>query len=157
MVFLLRWMLWTAVYLLFTGQFSLEQGAAAGVCGLAAALWSASLRGVPGVRLHFEKGAVFALGRAIVGLPSDTAAVAVVLCRVMVAPSSRGTAPGEVVREPFVRQSLLCAADAAYRAMAVLARSMTPDSFVVRTPEDRAEMDIHQLMARSAPKDARAI
>ena len=148
-------MLAAAVYELFAGQFSADELGAAGVCGLVAALWSASLRRAGPVRFRFEEGTFGAVARAVGGLPAATGGVALVLGRAIAGSGPAAREPGHVVHKALVPGRRRDQADAGRRAIAVLAQSLAPDSFVVRTPEAREEIEVHQLVARSTRANAR--
>lgn len=154
-VFVLTWALGAGTYVLFSGQFSADELLAAGLWGLIAAAWSASLRRAATLQFRFEQGAAAAAGRAVAGLPRATAGTGLVLARALTGVANASDAPGEVILEAFPPGHRHCPADAGRRAIAILARSLGPDSFVMRIPEEREEVDVHQLVKTSAVEDAR--
>lgn len=149
-VFVLAWIGAAAAYVLFAGQFGAEELATAVICGLVAGLWSAALRRVASVRLRFERGAIGAAGRALAGVPMAATKVAARLVRASIV-----GAAGEVVTQPFFHGRRDDHRDAGRRAVAILARSLAPDSFVLRAPEQQDEIVIHTLVETAGGEDAR--
>lgn len=140
------WVFSAVIYIGFAGQISTEEVALAVGCGLAAAIWIAALRHVAALHFQFERPAFGALSRALISLPRAVARVAGAL-----ASGHRG----EIVRHVFVRGRDLDPADAARRAVAVLAISLTPDRFVLRIEPARDEIDLHTLPPTSTAVDIR--
>lgn len=153
--FVLVWLAAAGSYVLLAGQFSPDELGAAVLCGLIAALWSASLNGAASVHFRFERGTLAAAIRAIAGLPAATIRVAVAFVRVLVTRRIAATWFADTTREPFIHGHRLNPTDAGRRATAILARSLAPDSFIVRTPEGREEMEVHNLSGAPAKKSAR--
>lgn len=149
LVFCVGWVVWTAAYVLFAGQFSADELTAAVLCGLVAALWTGALHRVAKVRFHFQAGTAGAVLRAVTGIPSGTLAVGLRLLRALV-----GAQSGEMSQAPFFRGRDDDPSDAGRRAVAVLAQSLAPDSFVARLPEGRGEIDIHHLTPPGRETDA---
>lgn len=136
--FLTAWGLLAGVYLVFTGQASPDELVAAAGCGLAGALWAAALGQVATRRFRWSGRALSTFVRGVAGLPSGAAQIAGVLVRALA-----GRAKGRVATEPFPHGRRDDPTDAAWRAAAVLGRSMAPDSFVVRAPEVRDVLELH--------------
>jgi len=144
--FVLVWIASAAAYLLFAGGFGADELAAAAACGLAGALWSAALARAAPARLRIGAAELGELGRAVAGLPRAAAQVAAELGRAIVEGGG-----GAIVRQalpPGVQ------GDAGRRAVAVLARSLAPDSFVVRDQAGGGEVVAHVLV-RGARSRAR--
>jgi hypothetical protein len=136
--FLITWMLLGGVYLLFAGQGSTDELVAAAACGLAGALWAAALGQVATQRFRWTRQALDALVRGVARLASGAAQVAGGLVRALF-----GRAQSRLVEQPFARGRRDDRTDAAWRAGVVLGRSVAPDSFVVRAPEDRDLLKLH--------------
>lgn len=140
------WPLASASYLLLVGQASADEIGLAIACGLGATLWFGALAGVARVRFRFEPEAAMAAARAFAGLPLGVARTAGALMR------GRG---GRVVGQPFVEGRERAPADAARRAVAVLAVSLAPDRFALRLPEGRGRLEMHSLAGAPEKSDAR--
>lgn len=153
--FVVVWLAAAGSYVLFAGQFSPDELGAAALCGLCAAFWSSSLNRAAFIQFRFERGTLAAAIRAIAGLPAATVRVAVALFRVLVTRKTAKTWFAQTVGEPFIHGLRLNPADAGRRATAILARSLAPDSFIVRTPEGREEIEVHNLLGAPAMKSAR--
>ncbi len=140
------WPLVSAAYLLFVGQASADEVGLAIACGLGATLWLGVVAGAAGVRFRFELEAAAAAVRALAGLPLGVARTAGALMRGY---------PGRVVGQRFVEGRERDPADAARRAVAVLAVSLAPDRFVLRILEGRDRLEVHGFTAAPAESDAR--
>lgn len=140
------WALLAAAYLLLVGQLTADEIGLALGCGLAATIWFTALGQVAWIRFRFEPAAARAAIRALAGLPLAVAETAAALVR--------GRA-GVIVRQPFVRGRERDPADAARRAVSVLAISVAPDKFAVRLPERRDEIELHSLVEAPSETDAR--
>lgn len=140
------WALLSLVYLLLVGQLSADEIGLALACGLGAAVWSAAIRKVSVLRFRFEPTAAAVMITALAKLPRAMADVAIALIRAR---------SGTVIREPFVRGRDLDPADAARRAVVLLAVSLTPDKFALRIARGRDEIDLHSLVGPPAPADMR--
>lgn len=95
--FLMGWVVAAAAYTLFAGQFSVDELAAAALCGFATSLWAASLRRAAGARFRFEPGAWGASWRPTADVPAATAKVALALLKAVATGGG-----GELRRQPFV-------------------------------------------------------
>lgn len=153
--FVLVWLTAAGSYVLLAGQFSPDELGAAALCGLFAALWSASLGRAASVHFRFERGNLAAAIRAIAGLPAATVWVAAAFVRVLVTRKIAEKWFARTMREPFIHGLRLNPTDAGRRATAILARSLAPDSFIVRTPEGREEIEVHNLLGAPSKKSAR--
>ena len=148
--FIFVWAMLAVAYVLFAGQPSAEELAFAVGCGLVAAVWSASLRRAAPLKLRYERGAATALARAVAGLPSGTWRVGLKLVRAVATASG-----GASSTRSFVHGRADDPRDAGRRAVAVLALSLAPDKFVLRTPGGRDEIELHELAAAQPKGDAR--
>ena len=148
--FVFAWAILTAVYVLFSGQFSPEEVAFAAGCGLVAAVWSASLRRAASVKLKFQWDAAIALAHAVAGLPSGTWRSGLKFAR-----AAKTGIGGASSARPFVHGRIDDPRDAGRRAIAVLALSLAPDKFVLRTPVGRDEIELHELDTAQPKGDAR--
>jgi hypothetical protein len=153
--FVFVWLALGAFYLLLAGEFSPDELGAAVLSGLIAAIWSASLKRAACIRFRFNRASLAAVRCAIAGLTAATVRVAAALCGLLVARKMAAPRLGQIVQEPFVHGRRLNPVDTGRRAIAVLARSLAPDSFVIRTQEGREEMDLHNVLGASATKNTR--
>ena len=141
----IAWAIASIAYILFAGQFSGDELVAAVACGCVASLWSASLRRSARRGFRFERGACGAALRACAGVPGAAGKVGVKLLQATIS-----AAGGELKREAFIHGHPADPAAAGRRAVAVLARSLAPDSFVVRTSEGEDAMVVHALVKAPA-------
>ena len=141
LIILIVWAFASIIYILFAGQFSGDELIAALACGLVASLWSASMRCAAERRFRFEGAAWGAALRALAGVPGAAGKVGGKLLQATISGAS-----GELKRETFIHGHPGDPTDAGRRAVAVLARSLAPDSFVVRTPEGEDAMMVHALV-----------
>ena len=146
LLFIGAWALLSLAYLLLVGQASADELGLTMACGLGAAVWSVAIRKVAVLRFRFEPTAAAVMITALAKLPRAVADVAAALVRVQ---------PGLMVRESFVRGRDLDPADAARRAVVLLASSLTPDKFALRMPHGRDEIELHSLVGPPAKSDAR--
>ncbi len=147
--FLAGWAILAAAYLLFAGQFSGDEFAMSVLGGLAASLWAVALGRTAVQRFRFERGAGDATGRALAGVPGATAGVALALLKAAAAGGG-----GEVRSQAFTYGRVAEPQDAGRRAVAVLARSLAPDSFVLRAHEGEDRLELH-VMGDTAAEDPR--
>lgn len=143
------WAVGAALYLLFAGQFTADELAAAAACGLGTSLWAAAVRYVASRRYRFERGAIVAVGRALAGLLGATTRVAWALLK-----AAATGAGGEIRAQPFVDGQLSDPADAGRRGVAILARSLAPDSFVLRERQGESRLELH-VLTRTGKGDPR--
>jgi hypothetical protein len=148
--FTLAWAVCSVAYLLFCGQFSTEELAAAALCGLAGALWRLAIRRAAPFQFRFVRGAAGAAFRAAAGLPSATLRVAAKLLETI----AKG-GEGAITTAPFFGGRQDDPADAGRRAVAVLGVSLAPDSFVIRLPEGENQIHAHALVKNAGGADAR--
>lgn len=150
LMFTSSWMLAAAAYVLFAGQFSADELVAAAACGLVTALWALSVRRATSLHFRFERAALSAVARAIARLPQATAKSALVLAKTIVGPVQ-----GFYSERPFLHGTKSAPADAGRRAVALLALSLAPNSFVLRAPHDREEINMHDLATMFSREDVR--
>jgi len=148
--FTLAWAVCGGAYLLFCGQFSTEDFAAAAGCGLTGALWTMAIRRAAPFQFRVEKAAVNAGLRAAAGLPWATLRVAAKLLETI----AKG-GEGAMTTAPFFAGRQDDPADAGRRAVAVLGVSLAPDSFVIRLPEGENQIHAHALVKKAGGADAR--
>lgn len=146
LIVLAAWALLSAAYLLLVGQLEADEIGLALACGLAAAIWFGEVASVGPLRFRFEPTAVAVAARAVAGLPRAVAEVVPALFRGF---------NGRVVRQAFARGREGDPADAARRAVVLLAVSLAPDKFALRLPERRDELELHSLVEPAAETDAR--
>ena len=143
---LCAWMCLFAAYLLFAGQVSLDEVVAGSLCAAMAVLWWEATRRVSTHSFAFEAASWAAVGRACRSLPGATLSVALALLRSVVSRDG-----GEVAHWFFAHGQRTAPLDSGRRAVGVLAASLTPDSFVLRTPVMRDEIVVHALPRGGEP------
>ncbi len=130
------------LYLLFAGQVSKNELATGGLLAIAVAGWVLALRASCSARLAVGTDHIRPWLRAIVGLTGATVRTGGAL---LAAIAGRASPRTDV--SLFVHGSANEPRANARRATAVLAASLAPDSFVVRTPADENRVLIHRLAA----------
>jgi hypothetical protein len=153
--FVIRWIAGAAIYALFAGAFRFHELAAMASGGLVFALWSASLRRTAAIRFRFQRENLAVAARAVGALPLATARVSLRLAQAVVGSGPASRCPGKSLSEPLARGRHYDPVDAARRATTVLARSLGPDSFVLRLPRRRDEIEVHHLLAAPASRAGR--
>ncbi|MBV8972858.1 MAG: Na+/H+ antiporter subunit E [Sphingomonadaceae bacterium] len=133
-------------YLLFVGQVSKSELWTGGGLALAVAGWTIAARACHARMLGIGADHLRPWLLALAGLPWATLRTAGVL----VAALFGRQGPGATV-SPFVHGPADAAGDNGRRATAVLAASLAPDSFVVRTPQGEDKVLVHRLVAGNAP------
>ena len=144
------WTLLAAVYLLFAGQVSADEIASAIIVGGAATGWSIAVRHASARRFGFDRAAVVVSCRALLGLPAATFRVGAKLVRAIARP-----ARGHVRPQTFVYGARDRPEDSGRRAIATLAASLAPDSFVLRMSEPRNQIEIHVFAGKPPRSDPR--
>ena len=144
------WACLFATYLLFAGQLSADEAVAGAVCAAAAVLWWVRARRASARAFAFDVGSWAAAGRACRKLPGTTLTVAGVLLRALV---HRET--GQVTHWLFAHGQRADPFDSGRRAVVVLAASIAPDGFVVRTPMERGEIVVHTFPSGETSRDPR--
>ncbi len=128
------------LYLLFAGQVSTSELATGAGVAVAAAGWTLAARAGHGRWLAVGADHLAPWGRALAELPWATLRTAGALVAALF-----GRAP-QSEAAPFVHGPADAAADNGRRATAVLAASLAPDSFVVRTPQGEDRALIHRIV-----------
>lgn len=150
MIGVFSWMFWLAVYLMLAGQLGLSELLTGGILAGLALLWSIVIRRTGGRPFKFSMSHVSPWLRAIGGLFPATARTAATLLRV----AAMGGSPGRSVETAFV-QGIHDAPEArARRASAILAASLAPDSFVVRSDDARQRALFHGITGTAPGPDA---
>lgn len=144
------WACLLATYLLFAGSVSADEVVAGALCAASAVLWWVATRRTSAHTFAFGPGCWAAAWRALRGLPGATLSVATMVLR-----TRAGGQVGEVTSCFFDNGRRTDPSDGGRRAIGVLAASLAPDSFVLRTPVERDEIIIHAVVAREPPKDPR--
>ena len=147
---LCAWVCLVAIYLLLAGQVSGDEIVAGAVCAAAAVIWWVGTHRASDHRFAFDAGSWAAVGRACRNLPWAVLSVGAVLLRALVRPEA-----GEVAHWFFAHGRRTDPGDGGRRAIGVLAASLAPDSFVLRTPAERDEIVVHTLVPGEPPKDPR--
>ncbi len=140
--------LFFAAYLLFAGQVSAVELGAAAVCGLLASIWSALVARTAPAHFGFAPGMFMALLRGLGQIPSGSSRV------VLAAVRAAGRDDVSVVQRPFFRGAADAPGDRTRRAIGICARSIAPDSIVLRIDPDRDDMLVH-VMGEDAPENPR--
>lgn len=147
---IVAWCLAFAGYLLFAGQFSGHELAAATVLASAATLWTFLIRRCAPRRFALSWRHAFVWAHAIGAAAPATWRVLGVLARVALL----GGSPGRESVARFLRGAEDDPHDRARRAHAVLAASLAPDSFVVRAQPLHEHVLAHTVLA-PRPRDPR--
>lgn len=142
LTFAFVWLAAAGTYLLFAGQLTTDELVAAALIGLAGALWWSSVQRTAEVQVSLEAGAAGAAMRALAGLPLACVRVAGRFC-VIVA----GGKGGRIVAEAFDAGRQNEATEVGRRAVALLAASLAPDSFVVRVDKEAHRLRSHVILA----------
>lgn len=143
---LTAWAPLVAAYFVLVGQLSADEVGLALACGLGAAIWLGRITRVAELHFRLERAAAGATLRAIATLPRAVLKVAAALLR---------GSNGRVVRQRFVHGNNRDPADAARRAVSLLAVSLAPDKFALRLPGRRDELELHSLVESDPAGDAR--
>jgi len=135
------WVVLLALYMLFAGSFSLDEAATGAAAATLACLWWAfgSRRG--GMRFAGWTGQLGSIGRAILTLPRATGRVAGQLVHHI----RYGRPPGRTLYERDADSAWANAEAPAERALGLIAKSLTPDSFVLREKGGDAGIVEHRL------------
>lgn len=129
-------------YLVLSGQTSRDEIVAAGLIALAAALLGTMLRLTSDRALSLQGVRWFRLGsRTLLRVGDDVVRVGAVLL-------SRHPTAGTFRRQTCDSGPERLAAPAGWRAVAVLATSLTPNRFVVSDLPAHSELLVHQLAAQ---------
>ena len=137
-----------AFYLLLAGQLGIEQFVSAVVMAGFVVLWSGLIRKEGSARRFvFTRGHVAPWLRALAKLPGDTVRIGAILGRTAII----GGSPGRAIDAPFRFGPTGDATDAARRASAVAAGSLTPDTFVVEVAEGKSQALCHKLTRTPGP------
>ena len=139
-----------AFYLLLAGALGIEQLVSAGIMTVVAVAWSVLLRVHGGPqRFAFTWAHAAPWARSVARIPADVVRIGIILARACV----RGGSPGRAVRPGFRFGPVGDPIEAARRASAVVAGSLTPDTFVVDIEPGGATAACHKLAATPAPAD----
>ena len=147
---LFAWICLFAAYLVFAGRASLDEGVAGAVFAAAAVLWWIATGRASSHAFSFDAASWRAVGRACRKLPGATLSVGAALLSAVT-----GRQGGAVAHGFYAHGGHGDPADAGRRAIGVLAASLAPDSFVLRTPAERDEIVVHALPAGEPSKDPR--
>lgn len=138
---LVAWGTGAVLYLVLAGQVSADEIVAAIGLGGGATGWYALARRCSPRRFVFSNDHVRPWLRAVGALAPATVRTAGVLLRVAIT----GGAPGKAVEQAFSTGPDAGPRDRARRASAVLAASLSPESFVVRAEVGRSEALVHAI------------
>lgn len=149
-MFALAWLVAAAAYLLFAGHFSAEELVAAAAIGALGAAWWSLVHRTAEIDLQLKVGAAGAMARAVVGLPLASLRASGRLVAIIF-----GAKGGRIVAEPFDTGRQNDAAEVGRRAVALLAASVAPDSFVVRVDKEAHLLRSHVILSSPSPADPR--
>ncbi len=134
-------------YLLLAGAVGAEQLVSAAVMTVIVRIWSTVLRVKGGPRrFAFTTAHVWPWGRAIARIPEDTARIGSMLCKAAII----GGSPGHAAVRAFRYGPLDDPVEAARRASAVVAGSLTPDAFIVDIAPGKSSALLHKLATTPA-------
>ena len=145
------WLLGAASYLVLAGQLSGDELAAAALLGGAAALWHRAVLRAGAARFAGDRRMVGALGRAVAGLPGATVSVG----RALAGAALGRPVAGQRISRAFPHGPRDAPAEAGRRAAALLATSLSPDSYVLRLPPGEDKILFHSITSRSPGGDPR--
>lgn len=129
-------------YLLLAGQVNTETLIAAAVMSAVTLASALAIRHVADRPVAFSRAHVAPWLRALAKLPGDTLRIGVCLTRAALA----GGSPGRGVTTPFHFGTIEDADSRGRRATAVLAGSLTPDTFIVHIAPGRGDAITHRLL-----------
>lgn len=135
------WVVLFALYMLFAGSVSLDEAATGAAAATLACLWWAFGGRRGGMRFDGWTRHLGPLGRAVLALPAATARVAGHL----VLPIRRREPPGTTAFERDADSAWAVADAPAERALGLIAKSLAPDSFVLREKGGDAGIVEHRL------------
>jgi hypothetical protein len=138
----LRWAVLTLLYLVLVGQVVPDEIGLALVCGLTCLAWSLALHQVAHISFHFSTTHMFLVLRAVAEVPRGIAVVVPALLR-----QRRGH-----VRDKPVRNAGTSGTDAAWRAVVLLALSLTPDHYALRWTKRGKAVQLHVLAAGTSAR-----
>ncbi len=138
------------LYLLFAGQVSRSEVWTGAVLALAMVGWRLVLHAGDTRRLAAGRDHLAPWGRALASLPWATMRTGGALIAALF-----GHSPQPSTTTAFVHGPADAPADNGRRATAVLAASLAPDSFVVRTPEGEDRALIHSIVPARRKPDPR--
>ncbi|TXN23224.1 Na+/H+ antiporter subunit E [Methylobacterium sp. WL9] len=147
------WVVLAGVYLVLAGSLNVNEVGAAVLCGGLGAIWVWQIGRCGDHHLVIRASALKPLLTALARLPGETWRVGVHLMRAIV----RGDVAGED-RAMTSARAAHCPLDgegpqvAGARAIAVLATSLSPDTYVLRLEPDRGWIRVHAIL----PTDGRA-
>ena len=143
----LSWLLLTGIYLALAGSPSLQEGAAALLCGTLSALWVRQVRACGDRHLRVRPPALAPVLPALAELPRQTARVGARLWRAArkgdVAGEDRCALPHAVANCPLARNYPEAAGAC---ALSVLTASLSPDAYVLRLEPERGRILLHAFL-----------
>lgn len=135
------WVVLFALYLLFAGSFSLDEAATGAAAATLACLWWALGGRRGGMRFAGWTRHLGRLAKATLALPAATARVAGQLVHHI----RYGRPPGRTLYERDAESAWAVADTPAERALGLIAKSLAPDSFVLREKGGDAGIVEHRL------------
>ncbi|WP_210245081.1 hypothetical protein [Methylobacterium haplocladii] len=143
----LSWFVLTGVYLGLAGSLSAEEVGAAVICGGLGAIWVRQLGRCGDHHLMIRPAALKPLLTALARLPGETLRVGLRLLRAVVrgdvAGEDRAVQPAQAAHCPLNEDGPQTAGT---RAVAVLAASLSPDTYVLRLERARGRICVHAIL-----------
>lgn len=147
------WLVLTGVYLGLAGSLSVDEVGAAILCGGLGVLWVRQLGRVGDHHLRIRAAALKPLPTVVARLPGETWRVGNRLLKAVVrgdvAGEERAVPPAQAAHCPLAGDGPQVAGA---RAVAVLATSLSPDTYVLRLERERDRIRVHAIL----PADGRA-
>lgn len=149
----ISWVVLSSLYLALAGTLTVPEAGAAAVCGGLGAIWVRQIGRCGDHHLIITAGSLRPLLPALAKLPRETLRVGLRLLRAAV----RGDVTGEDRAVPPALASHCPLHEdgprtAGARALAVLATSFSPDTYVLRLERERGRIRVHAIL----PADDRA-
>jgi hypothetical protein len=144
------WLAGAIAYMVLAGQFSGDEMVAAVVLGGFGAGWHFAVMHDGARRFRFERPALRVIAASLAGLPGATLRVGARLASALLHPVE-----GRRIEQPFHRGAADDPRDRGRRAVVVLATSLAPDSYVLRSPVGEDTITFHALTGSSPDTDPR--
>lgn len=140
------WVELFALYILFAGSFSLNEGMVGAASAALGCIWWAFAGRSGGLRFSGWTASLRPVGHAVLALPGATARVGGQLVRAVI----RGDTSGIVAYERDTGSAWANADSPAERALGLIAASLAPDSYVLREKGGDAGIVTHSLAPSGA-------
>jgi multisubunit Na+/H+ antiporter MnhE subunit len=141
-----------ALYLVFAGTVGTSELIAAVLIGILATLWASLLQRHSERRFRYSTELNILLPRMVRLVIQGTYRTTIALLKSALA----GTSPGKALRVDFDPGPRDSATDRTRRALAILAASVAPDSFIVRLDRGREAL-VHSITDTDSKRDRRLL